>query len=136
MKKAYYLLFYKLYSFLKSINEEGWEVWRALAMFCLVQVLVISQIYIWVQILFKESAFDIPYAKFTLFILCLLLSILNHQAILRNDRWRQYAAEFQQYSKRKKYITSWLTFLFILVVLGGLIAAFWVMSTIDWSPYR
>ncbi len=134
MKRLYYLLFYKLYCFGKSINEEGWEHWKALVAITVLQVILIIELLVWWTIITKIGL-TIPKYSFAI-PLGLAITIINYYALLHHDRWKKYAEEFKKHSKRKSIIISWLVFLFVLLILSSLIFSFYKMSQVDWKKYR
>ncbi len=133
MKKAYYLLFYKLYSFFKSISDDGFADWKALIIVSGSQVILIIELLVWWALLTKSFA---DFSKYWLIIPVFSITILNYYIFLEKDRWKAYAKEFKQYPKRKSKVIGWLVFVFLLSILSSLIFAFYQMSLIDWSKYR
>jgi hypothetical protein len=135
MKKLYYLLFYKLYRFGKTVSDDNWSDWKALLIVEVLNGFILSTIDISIQILFNKSfILDLP--KPTFIILFAAFSLLHYYFFLHNNNWKQYIEEFKGYSSGKNNTINFLVFLFILMVLCSLIFAFYQMSLIDWSRYR
>ena len=130
MKKLYYLLFYKLYRFWKTVSDDNWSDWKALLIVEVLNGFILSTIDISIQILFNKSfILDLP--KPTFIILFAAFSLLHYYFFLHNEYWKEYIEEFKSYSSRKNNTIIFLVLLFILMVLGSLIFAFYQMSLID-----
>ena len=65
----------------------------------------------------------------------LLVILINYIAFVRTDVWKDYVKEFDQLSKRKNRIGSWIVLGGVLFVIANLVVAFYLMSQIDWSQY-
>lgn len=133
IKKAYYLLFYKVYRFWEAISYDSWSDWKAYVIISCTEMLFLVELIVWWSVATKMS-FDV--SKVWLTVIGLIISIINYNLFLSNDRWKEYEAEFKNYSKQKSRIAGWLSFMFLVGVLSSLIFAFYQMSLIDWSKYR
>jgi len=133
MKKAYYLLFYKLCHFFKAVSDDNWEKPKAFIVVDALCVLLLIELLVWWTLAFKSI---VNASKFWLIIPVLAIVTLNYNFLMSSDNWNNYEEEFKSYSKRKNRIINFSVFLFILLVLGSLIFAFYQMSLIDWSKYR
>ena len=55
MKKAYYLLFYKLYRFFNAISKDGWEKTKALIVINAICALLLIELLVWWTLIFKSN---------------------------------------------------------------------------------
>ena len=133
MKKLYYLLFYKLYRFWKTVSDDNWSDWKSSLVISCIEMLLIIELIIWWTIATK-IIIEVP--KVLLAVIAILITIVNNNIFFSNDRWRNYEIKFKSYSKQKSKLSGWLVFLFLIGVLGSFIFAFYQMSLIDWSRYR
>jgi hypothetical protein len=133
MKKLYYLLFYKLYRFWKTVSDDNWSDWKSSLVISCIEMLLIIELIIWWTIATK-IIIEVP--KVLLAVIAILITIVNNNIFFSNDRWRNYEIKFKSYSKQKSKIAGWLVFLFLIGVLGSFIFSFYQMSLIDWSRYR
>ena len=136
MKKAYYLLFYKIYSFFKSISDDGWADWKSYVIIGGSQGLLIVEFYVWCDIIFKNRNIEFSNPYKVVIPLAIFIAVINYYIFLQDDKWREYEEEFKNYTKKKSSIVGWLSFLFLIGVLSSLVFAFYQMSLIDWSKYR
>lgn len=128
MKKAYYLLFYKLYSFFKSISDDGFAEWKALLITNVLQAIIIIEFYTWCDIIFRSDNFEIPYPRTIIVFFGFILTGCNYYLLMHNDKWKVYQIEFKKHSIKQNKINNLLIFLFIILVLGSMIFAFYQMS--------
>lgn len=135
-KNAYYLLFYTLYRLFKSLSEDGWEAWKALIVISGLQGLLIVEFYTWCDIIFKNNNLEFSSPRIVITLLAIVITVFNYYALLHHGRWKKYEEEFKHYSDEKNKVINLSVFLFIIIVLGSLIFAFYQMSLIDWSKYR
>jgi hypothetical protein len=133
MKKTYYLLFYKLNNFFKYVHDDSWTTWKALIVICVAEGFLMLEPFIWYDVIWPGPSSPTENSKAKLFIPALILVGLNYWILMHNDKWKVYEEEFKNHSRRKKIISSWLTFLFIIGVLTSLILAFYNLSLIDWA---
>lgn len=130
------MVFYKIHLFLASTNKDGWEDWRALALVHMFQIMILIESGVWYTVISKNTLLGFAYAKLVLILIAMSLMFFNYYTTLRNNKWKKYAVVFEAYSKRKKIITGWGVFLFLIAVIASLVFAFYQMSLIDWSKYR
>lgn len=135
MKRAYYFIFYKIYSFFKSISDDGWADWKAFVIIGSSQMLLFIELLIWYTIIFRTSI-NINKPKYIVIPITIFLAIANYYILLHKERWREYENEFKTHSKTKSLLAGWVVFLVLACVLGSLIFAFYQMSLIDWKKYR
>jgi len=136
MKKYYYLLFYEIYKFFKSTSDHGWSAWKAFVIISCAQALLIVEIDVWCDIIFREKNIQFLNTYIIVIPLSIILAVVNYYPLLYNEHWRQYEDEFNSYSKQKRSLIGLFVFLFLTVIVMGLIFAFYQMSLIDWSKYR
>ncbi len=132
IKKAYYLLFYKLSLFFKEVSDDKWEKPKALIVVNAICILVLIELLAWHTIFFKSN---FNFSKFWLAIPVYLLVTFNINFLMSNNNWDNYKKEFKSYSKNKNRVANVLVLIFIIFVFGSLIVAFYQISLIDWSLY-
>lgn len=133
MKKVYYLLFYKLSNFFKAISDDNWEKPKAFIVVDTICALLIVEFLVWWTLIFKSN---VNFSKLWFIIPTLIIVTLNYNFLMSRNNWDNYEAEFKSYSTRKNRIINLSVLMFILLVIGSLIFAFYQMSLIDWSKYR
>ena len=135
MKKLYFLFFYKLNQFFKATSDDGLSSWKALIVIGCIQMALIIELYVWCDILFPDQNVEInPFAVGVP--LALVISAFNYYALMHNDKWKFHEKDFTIYSKVKSRTINFLCLLFIAMVIGSVIFAFYKMSLIDWTQYR
>jgi hypothetical protein len=117
------------------VSEDSWSDWKALLIVEGINVFIVLTIDIFIKVLFKSS-FILELPKLAFVLLFATISFLHYYIFLHNDRWKEYEEEFKSYSRKKNRIINLSVFVFILLVLGSLIFAFYQMSLIEWSKYR
>lgn len=127
IKKAYYLLFYKLYCAFKFINDDGWSDLKAITIICCLEVALLIELVVWWTVIFKKGV-DLSNPYFIVVPLCLFLAWVNYDIFIEKSHWKIYAREFKRYPPGKKVLTSWLTFFFVMAMIGSLILAFYCMD--------
>jgi hypothetical protein len=139
IKKSYYYFFYKIYRSIEYTSElSGGKfltfyktglVMLALETWIFFSLLAYYKIYtkISIQLLISMPIIYIP---------AIIIYAFNYFTLDYKDNWRQFNAEFANYSKRKNRIGGWIVFGIILIIVSNLIYSFYLMSQIDWSQYR
>lgn len=134
MKKIYYLLFYKIYKFFKSISDDGWADWKAFVIIGAAEMILCVELLVWWTIVTKTG---VKISKYWLAVPTgLFISVFNYYLFLHHDSWKTYEEEFKSYSRTKSIILGWIIFLILSTIIVSLIFAFYQMSLIDWSRYR
>ncbi|WP_409417856.1 hypothetical protein [Flavobacterium sp. PS2] len=139
IKKSYYYFFYKIYRSIEYTSElsggkfltfyKAGLVMLALEAWIFFSLLAYYKIYtkISIQLLISMPIVYIP---------AIIIYVFNYFTLDYKDNWRQFNAEFANYSKRKNRIGGWIVFGIILLIVSNLIFSFYLMSQIDWSQYR
>ena len=102
LKKAYYLLFFKLYQFFKSLPENSFEEWKAGLVIQTLQLFVLGIIWIQITIITKNDIIPNINPKIWAIPLALIIAILNYHVFLGKKLWKNYEMEFKNYSKKKE----------------------------------
>jgi hypothetical protein len=136
MKKAYYLLFYKLYRFFKTISEDGFADWKAGLIIQTLQYFILFIIIGQIELISKNDV--IPTGDPTIWAvpLGIALAIFNYYVFLHYKGWKAYENEFKMYSKQKSRVINFFTFFVIFGILSILIFTYYEYSQVDWSKYR
>lgn len=135
MKKAYYFLFYKIYSFFKFISDDGWSAWKSLIIVGGLNVFLILSVDIYFKIIFRKG-FILELPKTAFIIIFAAISIIHYYYFLHDNSWEDYEKEYEKYSKKTRIIGTWAVFIFIIAVIVNLIFAFYQMSLVNWNKYH
>lgn len=133
MRKAYYLLFYQLYQFFKSVSDDGFADWKAGLVVQTLQIFVLLIIAIQIELISKINVIPGGDPKIWAIPLAIVLAIFNYYVFLHHKGWKLYEDEFKQYSKQKNRFINLTVFCFVFGILSLLIFTFYQMSLIDWS---
>jgi len=135
-KKAYYLLFYKLYQFFKSLSEDSFEEWKAGLVIQTLQIFILAIIWLQITIITKNDIIPNTNPKIWIIPLALIIAILNYHVFLGKKLWKNYEMEFKNYSKKKNRVINFIVLFIIFGIFALLILSYYQLSQIDWSKYR
>lgn len=136
MKKAYYLLFYKLYRFFKTISEDGFADWKAGLIIQTLQYFILFIIIGQIELISKNDVIPSGDPKIWAVPLGIILAIFNYYVFLHYRGWKAYEDEFKMYSKQKNRIINFFVFCVVFGILSILIFTYYEYSQVDWSKYR
>ena len=136
LKKAYCLLFFKLYQFFKSLPEKSFEEWKAGLVIQTLQLFVLGIIWIQITIITKNDIIPNTNPKIWIIPLALIIAILNYHVFLGKKIWKNYEMEFKSYSKKKNRVINFIVLCIVFGVFALLILSYYQLSQIDWSKYR
>jgi len=133
LKKAYYYFYYNIYIFFINISDDALNKFKPVIIIACLEISILTDFFNWYSILTKgdDEGATLPY-----FIAGILLALFNSFLFLHDNKYKKYFPEFENYSKKKKVIGRWITFLIIILVIASLIFSFHQMSLIDWKKYR
>lgn len=134
--KTYKYLFYKLYiSLEKYSSPRFWSEWKAGSLLVLLLYSIFHSLILYYEIFIdKYSNFGTNY--FVLFIFLALVSIINYNMFIKNDKWREIVKTFNQIPKKKNRIGGLICILFCMGCIVNFIYAFYLFSQVDWSLYK
>ena len=132
IKKFYYYLYYNLYCFFINISDDALNSSKPVIIITLLEVALLMDVFIWYTIQFKNMD-DIfwPY-----YLIIIFFTIFNSRFFLHNNKYKSYFVEFKNFSKRKKMIGGWATFILIILIITSLYFSFHQMGLVDWKKYR
>lgn len=136
IKKTYYLLFYKLYRFFKSISDDGFADWKAGLVIQTLQIFILLITAIQIELIGKINIIPNGDPKIWSVPLAIAFAIFNYYIFLNYKGWKVYEYEFKRYSKQKNRMINLIVFCFVFGILAILIFTFYQMSLIDWNKYR
>jgi len=138
IKKSYYYFFYKIYRSIEYTSELSGgkfltEYKAGLVMLALETWILLSVGAYYV--IFTKKFIELNITMPIVYIPALIVYTFNYLTIHYKDKWRQYNAEFANYSKRKNRIASWIVIGIIVVIISNLIYTFYLMNQVDWNKY-
>jgi hypothetical protein len=136
MKKAYYLLYYKLYRLFKSIYDDGLADWKAGVIIQTLQIFILLIIYGQILVVSKKNIIPNVNPKLWAIPLAIFFALINYYIFLEKKFWKVYEGEFKRYSKNENLIINLSVFCFCFGILSILIITYYQISLIDWSKYR
>ena len=129
MKKGYYYLFYKLYKLAQRSPSKSSSFRTAGTSLALLEI--------WALISINNyySDFSFPNGMGNSYLyrsVAFLLSviILNYWMFFRNNTWKEYVEEFDQWPARKNRVGTWVAVAIVVFILGNLFLSFYIMSVI------
>jgi hypothetical protein len=132
IKKAYYYFYYNIYNFFINISDDILNRFKPVIIIAGLEVFLFIDFFNWYSILTKNGDIaTLPY-----FLAVLVVALFNSYVFLHGDKYKKYFPEFKNYSKQKKVIGGWITFIIIILVVASVIFSFYEMSLIDWKQYR
>ena len=134
MKKIYYLLFYKLYLFFKSISDDGFADWKSALVIQTLQIFGLLILFFQLILVTKNKNLlpDID-SRFIAIPIGIGLAIFNYYVFLHYRGWKAYQDEFKMYSKQKNRVINFIVFCVVFGTLSILIFTFYQLSLIDLS---
>ncbi len=132
IKKAYYYLFYWLYKLamtgaIKSLSR----FYATLAMLVL-ELWFVGSFYNYYTIFIdRHSSLEVKSPQVLAFFVGIMT--LNYYAFMHTDKWKEYAAEFDQWPKNKNRKGLIIVICVIAIIISNLIFSFYLMSQIDWQ---
>jgi hypothetical protein len=100
LKKAYYYFYYKIYYFFINVSDDILNKFKPVIIIAGLEVLVLTAFYNWYSILTRgwdNQDKPIPY-----FLGVIFIALFNSNVFLRNDKYKRYFTEFQNYTTKKR----------------------------------
>ena len=136
-KKAYYLLFYKLYQAVKTTDDGiGLNDWKAGLIVQTLQYFILFSVVLQVEILSHKSVFPEVNPMIWAIPIAIFLAVFNYYAFLHNDKWKKYESEFISYPKPKMRISNIIVIFICFFIIVLLIFTFYQYSQVDWKKYE
>lgn len=132
--KAYYLFFYKLYCFFKTLDELGTGFglleWRAAVIIQTLQIFILFIISNEIEVFYHRETFSKGNPMIWIIPIAIALAFFNYYTFLYHDKWKNFEDEFKCYTKRKRVITSFIALLTVIGIPVLLIFSFFQYSYI------
>ena len=133
--RCYYYLFYIFYKFSEAAPSRWASDWKA--------GLVIMVLEIWLTVsflnyynVFVDRYFNWEITSPVVLISGFIIFALNYYAFVYLDVWKDYVKQYNRLPKAANRRGSLITIGIVLLVLGNLLFSFYLVSKIDWAPYR
>ncbi|GIV28663.1 MAG: hypothetical protein KatS3mg027_2477 [Bacteroidia bacterium] len=136
IKKAYYLLFYKIYRFYKSMEDDGFADWKAGLVIQTLQIFVMFIIIGQTEIITKHKLIPAGDPKIWATPIAIMLAIFNYYIFLHRRNWKNYEEEFRSYSRQKNRLINFIVFCIIFGTLLLLIFTLYLYSKVDRTKYK
>lgn len=118
-----YYLFYKFYSFSEAAPSRWWSDIKALLAITILQILLLLSFIAYYNAFTKQNLLAGPTHPAEIAGI-VFLAVLNYLFFLSNDKWKPYAAEFDQWPKGKNRIGTLIVLLFTVLVFVNLFFSF------------
>ncbi len=136
MKKLYYLLFYKLNCFFKTISDDSWSDWKAGLVIQTLQIFILLIFAGQMDLITKNNPILDWDPKMWGIPIAFGLALFNYSIFLHQRGWEIYEDEFKIYSKQKNIIINIIVFCIVFVIPSLLFYTYYQYSQVDWSKYR
>lgn len=136
MKRFFYLIFYKVYSFFDSFEQDTWSDWKALVIIGGAQMLLLVEIINWFQLIFKKEDIYVENPYYIVVPAGVVLAFIDYNFFLKKENWKKYQDDFKKLTKSESQLIGWLVFLILTAVVASLCFSFYQMSLVDWSHYN
>jgi len=138
VKKAYYLLFYKLYKSFESIDNltgmgYGLNDWKAGLVIQTLQICIIFFALNEINVFTYKNPFPETDPKLWIIPLCVIIAIINYFTFLHHDNWKKYVPEFSKYSRSFNLIINIIVVIICFGVFALLIFSYYQISKINWK---
>lgn len=135
LKQSYYFLFYKIYKFSEATPSKSLSDLKAGCSIVFLEVATLISIYIY-YIIFFDRYQKLEFMSYKTMVPLGIIVLFNYFTFSYNDRWKIYVEEFDKLpAKINQSGTIWVV-LIIFFLLSNLFFSFYLMSEIDWKPYR
>jgi hypothetical protein len=135
VKKAYYYFFYKIYQVTLTGAIKSLSKFYASLIIMALEFAFLLSLFVYYKIFIDRYA-ALEVKSFKTLVFAIPIFLLDYFYFIRTDKWKDYIAEFDLWSKRKKRLGSIIVSSIILLIIINLIFSFYLMSRIDWRPYR
>jgi hypothetical protein len=130
VKKAYYLLFYKLSRFWKTVSEDSWSDWKAGLIIQTLQYIILFIVIGQIEFVTSCNLYPNVYPILWALPLSILLVILNYY-LLSNSVRNAYEDEFRRYSNKKNTVINFIVFFFFIGIILLLILTLYQYSKVN-----
>lgn len=134
--KIYQYLFYKLYNSLEKYSSPRfWSEWKAASLLVLLLYSIFYSLILYYEIFIDKYA-SIGNNYFIVFLFLIIISILNYNLFLKQDKWKNIVRYFDKLPVKKQRLGSIICILFCLGCIVNFVYAFYLFSQVDWSLYK
>ena len=118
--EMYYYFFYKIYNFIKYFKSKGFgNKFRAIILMAFIEGWLLFAIYNYIDVFFKQRTI-IQFFSFKS-IPFIIIVLLKWFAFIRNDRWKVYEQQFDQWPRAKNIQGTYVVLGVVTFVFGNLI---------------
>jgi hypothetical protein len=135
IQKGYYYLFYKLYKWYERGPSVWWSDWKADLSIDVLSFFFIFSIFVYYKV-FIDKYFRFGDNSLVVILFILSICVPNYFIFHYRDQWKDIVKEFDKLPERKNKIGGWIVFGVVLLIISNMVFTFYLMSLIDWSPYR
>lgn len=135
LRHCYYYLFYKFYKFSEAAPSRWASDWKAGLIIIVLEIWLIVSILNYYNV-FVDRYFDWGIDSPVVLISGFSIFAFNYYAFVYLDVWKDYVKQYDRLPKAVNRRGSLITIGIVLLVFGNLIFSFYLMSKIDWAPYR
>jgi hypothetical protein len=129
IKKAYYYLFYTFWGFFENSPTKWGTVWKAGALIIILEIFIVFIMLNFYGELFNDY-YDIQIFSPELIIPAIGILILNYWMFSKDDKWKEYALEFNRSPRKKNILGSTIVLIFVAVVVVLLVYSFYLIKPI------
>jgi hypothetical protein len=135
IKKMYYYLFYKIYKLSEAAPSRWLSDWKAGIAIVALEIWLLLSIGVYYTVVTKVRI-QLNIKMPIIFVPFLAILLGNYLLFFANDRWKEYAQEFDQWPKAKNRLGSLIVFSLIILIIINLFFSFYLMSQVNWSQYN
>ena len=135
MKNIYFYLYYKLYRSYERGQSVWLSEWKATLTLDFFIYIILSTLFVYYKIFVNRYA-KLSVSNFEIFLVLIISNVLHFLMFHHNDKWKIIIQKFDSLPKKSNVIGGWAIGLLLLLILANFVLALYLMSQIDWSPYR
>lgn len=136
LKTGYAYLFFFLYNYLNKFKNNIFIKFKALLLIVILEAVTILSVFFQYENFVKRALLTQNFNRLSLLYIVAPLTILNLWFFERNENWKKYLEEFNEWSIDKQKRWNWMMRGIVFLIFFNLILSYYWMSQIDWSAYR
>ena len=125
IKKLYYYLFYKFYQFFKALESTALLKAKAAIILMALEIWLLFSINNYFEFFFYHHS-KLNFFSFRILIPLSIVIIIKWVAFIKDDRWKNYFKEFDQWPKEKNKIGSWIVFFIVILCFANFIFSYFL----------
>jgi len=129
IKKAYYYLFYKFYKFGERSPSSLPSDYTAILAISVLEVLFLGALkFYYIEFIDQNNSFE--FFSFQTLVPLIAVLLLNYFAFFKNDRWKEYVNEFNQWPRKRNIIGTWIVIGIVVFIIVNMVVAIHIMGQI------